>query len=196
MAGSEHHPPHILGPIAANSRAGATTMNDTPETKPLHTATDIAAMPEVHLRHPWNPASDVYLRRLSAAAGLTRTALTLARVPPGKESFVYHSHERDEEFVFILSGRGRAEIGDTVVEVGPGDFMGFTAPGVAHHLTNPYDEDLVYLMGGECSGFDIGYFPRLGRRLIFTGDRITAVEDTTATQLSFADFLVAADQPR
>ena len=171
-------------------------MTDSPQTEPLHTAADIAAMPEVHLRHPWNPASDVYLRRLSTAAGLTRTALTLARIPPGKESFVYHSHERDEEFLFILSGRGRAEIGDAMVEVGPGDFMGFPAPGIAHHLTNPYDEDLVYLMGGECSGFDIGYFPRLGRRLVFTPGSITAVDDATTTQLSFADFLAADEQPR
>lgn len=150
-------------------------------------------MPEVHLRHPWNTESDVSLRPLPMAAGLTRTVLTMARVPPGKESFAYHSHERDEEFVFILSGRGRAEIGDQVVDVGPGDFMGFPAPGIAHHLTNPYDEDLVYLMGGERSGFDIGYFPRLGRRLIFTASGIIGVDDATTTAFSLDDYLVDPD---
>ncbi|HEY8380743.1 MAG TPA: cupin domain-containing protein [Microvirga sp.] len=103
--------------------------------------------------------------------------VSLARVPPGKESFVYHSHERDEEFLFIISGRGRAEIDDEVFEVGPGDFMGFQAPGVAHHLTNPYDEDLVYLMGGERSGLDVGYFPRLKRRIVFGKTGIHAVSE-------------------
>jgi uncharacterized cupin superfamily protein len=86
--------------------------------------------------------SDVYLKRLSAIAGLSRVSLTIARVPPGKESFLYRRHERDEEFIFILLGRGRAEIGDENFDVGPGDFMGFPAPdGRAHHLTNPYDDD-------------------------------------------------------
>ncbi|MEA2780370.1 MAG: hypothetical protein QOK29_1914 [Rhodospirillaceae bacterium] len=88
-------------------------------------AAEIARTPEVHVRHPFNPNSDVYLRQLARPVGLKRVALTIARIPPGRESFIYHCHERDEEFLYILSGRGRAEIADEVVEVGPGDFMGF-----------------------------------------------------------------------
>jgi uncharacterized cupin superfamily protein len=171
-------------------------MEELPAPKPLHTASEIAELPEVHMRHPWNPASDVYLRPLSMLAGLGRTVLTMARIPPGKESFVYHSHERDEEFVFILQGRGRAEIGDAVVEVGPGDFMGFAAPGVAHHLTNPFDEDLVYLMGGERSGMDVAYFPRLGKKLVLTPTSRFAVADADVVCMSFDDYLAKDDQPR
>ncbi len=161
-----------------------------PDPKPLWTAEEIAAAPEVSVRHPWNENSDVHIRPLSAAAGLSRVVLSLARVPPGKESFVYHSHERDEEFLFILSGRGRAEIGDEAFEVGPGDFMGFTAPGVAHHLSNPYDEDLVYLMGGERSGLDIGHFPRIGRRIIFSKSGIDAVDEDALRSMALEDFIV------
>ena len=106
-------------------------MPERPVPRPYLAAGEIAAMPEVHVRHPLNPASDVYLRSLARIAGLQRVALTIARVPPGRESFIYHSHERDEEFVFILSGRGRAEIDGKFIEIGPGDFMGFTAPSVA-----------------------------------------------------------------
>ena len=161
-----------------------------PAAKPLLTAAEIAEMPEVHIRHPFNPKSDIYLKSLAPAAGLTRVSLTLGRVPPGRESFVYHSHERDEEFLYILSGGGRAEIGEEVFEVGPGDFMGFPAPGgPPHHLTNPSDEDLVYLMGGERSGFDVGHFPRLGKRILFGPGGIQAYDDKDAQQLSFADFL-------
>jgi uncharacterized cupin superfamily protein len=137
----------------------------------------IAALPEARICHPWNAASEIHLRRLSDVAGLRRLSLSIARLPPGRESFVYHRHERDEELVFILSGRGRAEIGGETVEVGAGDFMGFAAPdGPPHHLSNPFGEDLVYLMGGERSGFDIGYFPRLGRRLVFTPSGIWSVD--------------------
>ena len=42
-----------------------------------------------------------------------------------------------------------AEIDGGEHEVGPGDFMGFPTPSLGHHLRNPFDEDLVYLMGGE-----------------------------------------------
>ncbi len=113
----------------------------------------------------------------------------MGRIPPGKESFVYHSHERDEEFVYILSGRGVAEIGDEKLEVGPGDFMGFQAPGEAHHLTNPFDEELVYLMGGERSGMDVGHFPRLGRRIVFTKSGFFAVDEDKLTPMSLEDYM-------
>ncbi|HEU0047499.1 MAG TPA: hypothetical protein VFQ43_07835 [Nitrososphaera sp.] len=50
--------------------------------------------------------------------------------------------------------------------------MGFPTPSVAHHLRNPSDEDLVYLMGGENLDVEIADFPRLGKRLLRRGDRI------------------------
>jgi uncharacterized cupin superfamily protein len=73
--------------------------------KPLLTAADIAARAEMRIRHPWNPNSEVYLKHLAHDAGLTRMAVTVARVPPGKESFAYHSHERDEEFLHPIRPR-------------------------------------------------------------------------------------------
>jgi uncharacterized cupin superfamily protein len=157
--------------------------------KPLLTADDIAEADEVHIKHPWNPKSDIYIRRLSDIAGLKRAVLQIARVPPGKESFLPHWHEHDEEFLYILSGRGRAEIGDEVFEVGPGDFMGFPPGGPAHHLMNPYDEDLVYLMGGERSGLDVGHFPRAGRKIIFGPSGIYAADDADIQQMSLGQWL-------
>lgn len=172
-------------------------MSDQPPPKPLWTAAEIAAAPRGHIKHPWNEKSDVYIVPLSMAAGLQRTALSLARVPPGKESFVYHSHERDEEFLYILSGRGRAEIDGRFYKVGPGDFMGFTAPGPAHLLANPYDEDLVYLMGGERTGLDIGHFPRLGRKIVFSSTGgITAIDDRHATPMAMEDFFAKDEGTR
>jgi uncharacterized cupin superfamily protein len=37
---------------------------------------------------------------------------------------------------------------------------------VAHHLRNPFAEELVYLMGGENLDFDVADFPRLGKRMV------------------------------
>jgi uncharacterized cupin superfamily protein len=95
--------------------------------------------------------------------------VNLAHIPPGKESFVYHSHEGEEEWIYILSGRAVAEIDGAEHEVGPGDFMRFPAPSVAHHLRNPFSEELVYLSGGESREVEIADYPRLGLRLIRTG---------------------------
>jgi uncharacterized cupin superfamily protein len=81
-----------------------TAMPDQPPPKPLLTAAEIASAERVHLRHPWNPNSDIYVVPLSMSAGLKRAVLSLARVPPGKESFIYHFHEHDEEFIYILFG--------------------------------------------------------------------------------------------
>src|SRR5882672_7398057 len=93
--------------------------------KSVLTAAELAAAPQVHVRHPFNPKSEVHLRSLGRPVGLKRLSLSLARVPPGRESFIYHAHERDEEFVYILSGRGRAEIGDATIEVGPATSWAF-----------------------------------------------------------------------
>jgi uncharacterized cupin superfamily protein len=143
---------------------------------PLLKASDIQQQSEFEFHHPLNPQSEVYLRSLSRATGLNRIAVTLARIPAGKESFIYHAHSNEEEWIYILSGRGMAEIGDREHEVGPGDFMGFGLPQAAHHLRNPFDEDLVYLVGGEVVKVDLGTFPRHGKRAIRDGDNAYLVD--------------------
>jgi uncharacterized cupin superfamily protein len=122
--------------------------------------------------HPWNPNSELIGTRLSTLVGLSRTGVSLIRIPAGKESFIYHSHQREEEWIYIISGRGVAEIDDEEFEVAAGDFMGFPTPSVAHHLRNPYDEELVYLVGGENLDVEIADFPRLGKRMLRRGQDV------------------------
>ncbi len=125
-----------------------------------------ARPPEQTGAHPLNPRSEMHGYSLSDAAGMRRVGVHLIRLPPGKESCVYHSHAAEEEFFFIVSGRGVAEIDGEEHEVGPGDFMGFAAPQVAHHLKNPFDEELVYLVGGERKELEVAEFPQLGKHVI------------------------------
>ncbi len=123
-------------------------------------------------RHPWNAASEITGTMMGRLLGLRRTGVNFATVPPGKESFVYHAHHREEEWIYILSGRGVAEIDGEVFEVGPGDFMAFPSPGVAHHLINAGEQDLVYLSGGENLDTEIVDFPRLDKRTVRCGDTL------------------------
>lgn len=130
--------------------------------------------------HPWNPNSEIQTTRLSSLVGLWRVGMSWVRVPPGKESFVYHSHYREEEWIYILSGHGVAEIDTEEYEVGPGDFMGFPAPQAAHHLRNPNEEDLVYLMGGEALDSDVADFPKLGKRMVRRGYDVEVYDTSDA----------------
>ena len=84
------------------------TNNDLP--KPLLKSEAIKQLPEQKFSHPLNPNSEISGVSLSEAVGLQRIGFHLATIPPGKESFIYHSHQFEEEFIFILSGKGIAEI--------------------------------------------------------------------------------------
>lgn len=78
--------------------------------------------------------------------------------------------------MFIVSGRARARIDGRDYELGPGDFAAFPAPQAPHLLTNPFDEDCVYLMGGEPSRpTDVIHYPDLGKTYaLVRGDGRTA----------------------
>jgi uncharacterized cupin superfamily protein len=129
-------------------------------------AATIAAMPEQRNVHQFNANGVRHARSLGDALGLQRLGVHLVRLEPGRDSTTFHFHEADEEFVYVLSGRGVAEIGAHSAEVGPGDFMAFTAPSPGHLLRNPFDEDLVYLMGGERNAVDVVRYPRDGWTLV------------------------------
>ena len=113
-----------------------------------------------------NPNSEFIGAGLSRMAGMSRAHVTLARLPAGKDSFAYHAHMLEEEWVYVLSGRGVAQIDGESHEVGPGDFMGFAASSVPHLLKNPHAEELVYLMGGEDKPLDVLDYPTLGKRYL------------------------------
>ena len=132
------------------------------------TAAEIAAASSTH-SHPWNPNSELTGAQLGRMAGLKRAGVNLARLRPGKESFILHAHEYEEEWLYILEGRGTATVGDATVEVGPGDFLGFPTPSVAHHLVNSGAEDLVYLMGGENLDHEVATFPGVGKLMLRRG---------------------------
>lgn len=145
----------------------------------LVSAQDIAAQ-EAAFSHPWNPNSAIVGTRLGQLVGLQRTGIGLAKIPPGKESFVYHAHHREEEWIYILAGRGIAEINGEEFEVKAGDFMGFPTPSVAHHLRNPFAAELVYLVGGENLDVEIVDFPRLGKRMLRRGEQVEIYQDADA----------------
>jgi uncharacterized cupin superfamily protein len=147
----------------------------------LSRAADRAKVPEESFSHPFNPNSQIFGRTLSDGTGLERLGVHWIRIPAGKESFVYHRHRTEEEFIYVLSGRGIAEIDGNDYEVGAGDFLGFgTSPPVAHHMRNPFSEDLVYLAAGERRVSEVAEYPKLGKMMVRVGMAISVFETAKA----------------
>jgi uncharacterized cupin superfamily protein len=151
-------------------------MSENKKPHPLISADAIKQLQEQSFSHPLNPNSEIKGVFLGQAVGLQRIGINLAYIPPGKESFIYHSHQLEEEFIYILSGRGMAEIDGEEFEVSAGDFMGFPTPSVAHHLRNPFDENLVYLMGGEHCKVEIADFPHVKKRMFRNENEVQIVD--------------------
>ena len=138
-------------------------------TTQLFRAADIAALPERASTHQFNTNAVRHVRTLTQLAGLERTGLHVVRLTTGHESTEHHSHTHDEEFLLVLSGRGKAQIGDESFDIEAGDLMAFAANSPAHSMSNPHKEDLVYLMGGERNSNDVVHYPRLKRSMVKAG---------------------------
>jgi uncharacterized cupin superfamily protein len=117
-------------------------------------------------QHPWNPRSGMQGLHLSRKAGLQRCGVSWVRLDPGKESFAYHAHHVEEEWIFVLEGQGEAYVDGQTLPIGAGDFLAFPTPSVAHLLRNTGSNPLLYLMGGENREFEVADFPELNRRMV------------------------------
>ena len=68
-----------------------------------------------------------------------RFALVEHTIGPRKLAAPMHKHEREDEYSFVLSGLMGAQIGDDVVEAGPGELV-FKPRGIPHAFWNPGDQ--------------------------------------------------------
>jgi len=65
-------------------------------------------------------------RPLGDLFGLTNFGVNLTRLAPGGESALLHRHTRQDEFVYILEGRGIARVDGNVVS--QAEFLATMAP--------------------------------------------------------------------
>ncbi|GAA3869681.1 cupin domain-containing protein [Celeribacter arenosi] len=101
-------------------------------------------------------------RALGDAAGLTQFGVNLTRLAPGTWSALPHWHEREDEFVFILSGTPTLVYGDTIELLGPGDSVGFKAgEEIGHCIQNNTDDDVLILEIGSRVEGERAFYPGL-----------------------------------
>ncbi|WP_340644355.1 cupin domain-containing protein [Phenylobacterium sp.] len=135
-------------------------------------------------RHPFNPDSEMKMARLGDQTGMKRVLTNLVRLPPGKESFIAHSHAVEEEFIFVLEGAGQVMLDGEAHQVGPGDFIGFPTDGVVHGLRNTGTADLLYLAAGERARVEVAEMPSIGKTAVFRPGRITMFGDDGVEELT------------
>jgi uncharacterized cupin superfamily protein len=107
---------------------------------------------------PLTPALDAERGRLGA---------NLTRVPPGRTACPFHTHLREDEIFFVLSGRGVLRYGSELHEIRAGDCVACPAGGEsAHQIANPFDEDLVYLCVGRNDPHEVCTYPDTGKVMV------------------------------
>ncbi len=84
--------------------------------------------------------------------------IEIARIPPGKAAYPYHTHSAQWEFYHIISGRGVARHQGGKASIEPGDAFIF-APNEPHQLINDGDEDLVMYVVADNPIGESGYYP-------------------------------------
>lgn len=103
-------------------------------------------------------------RDLGRAAGSRSLGCWRERLPRGRRTSFTHAHLREEELVYVLSGRptlrwvppGEAA---SEVELAPGDLVAFPAgTGFAHTLRNDHAEEAELLVVGERKGGERAFY--------------------------------------
>ena len=132
-----------------------------------------------------NPSSRFRVSSLGEAGGLERVGVSIAWLPPGKESFAFHAHRYEEEWPYVLEGCGLSIMGDN-------------AKFHRHHafvLRNTGDRDLVYLMGGENLPVEVINSPRLGKAYMLLSRRASGQPRTAFYELPEAEFPFGTAEP-
>lgn len=98
-------------------------------------------------------------RLLSDAGGLTQFGAFLETLPPGSRSSHKHWHEREDEFVLVVSGTVTLLEGGETTEMHPGDAATFKAGvAVGHCLENRSTAPVTYLVVGTRRPDDVVHY--------------------------------------
>jgi uncharacterized cupin superfamily protein len=125
---------------------------------------DIAAIPAQQIAsYPKEFASVISGRekqRIGDAAGLTQFGVNITRIKAGSASALRHTHEAEDEFIYVLKGELVLAENDGETVLRPGDAAGFKAgSGIAHCLINRSDQDALYLEVGTRAKSERVHYP-------------------------------------
>jgi uncharacterized cupin superfamily protein len=98
--------------------------------------------------------------RLAKPLGLTQFGVDWLQLDPGAHSALRHWHEREDEFVYVLSGELVLVDDDGEHEMKAGSFAAFPAGEAnGHHLINRSLAPATYLAVGSRRADDLLHYP-------------------------------------
>lgn len=99
-------------------------------------------------------------KKLGNVAGLRNFGVNLVTLEPGSRSALRHWHQKQDEFIYILSGEATLITNDGEHILQAGMAAGFVAGKAdGHHLLNQSDADVVYLEIGDRTPEDLVNYP-------------------------------------
>lgn len=131
----------------------------------LITAEEIAAMSGLHKTHFLNSNARRLNKSLGDLTGLSGFGFHIIEVQPGQETTEHHVHHHEDECVYVLAGSAEAVLGDEVIPIKAGDFVGYRKGGLAHSIVNTGTDVLRCIVVGERLAHDVGDYPRLKKRI-------------------------------
>jgi uncharacterized cupin superfamily protein len=125
---------------------------------------DVEEVEDLEEEH-WGQAYKVLTPSMRPRGG--RLGVNVTRVPPGRSSCPFHSHQREDEVFYVMSGRGVLRYGETVRELRAGDCVSCPAgTGIAHQLANPFDEDFMFMAIGLHDPEEVCVYPDSGKVMV------------------------------
>ena len=104
--------------------------------------------------------SGLLTRQLGKTVGSQKLYVNLDSVPKGAQSTKYHTHSQQEEFFYILAGRGTLRLNGETSPVAAGDFLAKPAgQAIAHTFLNEGEEPLLILDIGTVEAEDTCFYP-------------------------------------
>lgn len=107
-------------------------------------------------------------------------------LPPRALGAPVHTHRNEDEYSYVLEGRIGVQLGDEVLEAGPGDLL-FKPRGVAHAFWNASDEPARLLELISPAGFE-NYFREMAPLLAATERDQAAIGGVVARYQLDIDF--------
>ncbi len=107
-------------------------------------------------------------------------------LPPRALGAPLHTHHNEDEYSYVLEGRFGVQLGDEVLEAGPGDLL-FKPRGVAHAFWNAGEEPARLLELISPAGFE-NYFRELAPLLAGTERDQAAIGEVVARYHLDVDF--------
>lgn len=135
------------------------------ETPPIVVNVEDAAEIDRSMGDHWGAAFKILTPSMRPRGG--SLGINMMRVQPGHSVCPFHTHQREDEAFFVISGRGVLRYGDDVHALRAGDCVSCPAgTGTAHQIANPFDEELVYLAIGNHDPQEVCTYPDSGKVMV------------------------------